>query len=129
MVSFDNAVTAFDIPSNSDETDTEADQLKIKANNNTAAVHHEQKETKLPLNDTVTKDDPDSFTNKLREAILRYDTEQQMQMEQQANKQMLIVPNSSGLTFNSAQKQTTGMFTLFRDLNWKKKTYIQLDIF
>ncbi len=116
MVSFDNAVTAFDIPSNSDETDTEADQLKIKANNNTEAVHHEQKETKLPLNDTVTKDDPDSFTNKLREAILRYDTEQQMQMEQQANKQMLIVPNSSGLTFNSAQKQTTGMFTLFWDL-------------
>jgi hypothetical protein len=43
--------------------------------------------SKIPLNDTVQKDDPDSFTNKLRDAILRYDEEQQRLLEQQLQQQ------------------------------------------
>jgi hypothetical protein len=39
---------------------------------------------KLPLNDTVEKEDPNSFSNKIKEAIARYDEEQQrFEIEQQ----------------------------------------------
>jgi hypothetical protein len=33
------------------------------------------KVVKLPLNDTIAKDDPNSFANKLRDAVLKYDAE------------------------------------------------------
>ena len=53
---------------------------------------------KLPLNDTVEKDDPNSFSNKIKEAIARYD-EQQQQHEIQLQQQQLNKMN------NNYQKQ------------------------
>ena len=43
--------------------------------------------SKLPLNDTVEKENPNSFSDKIREAVIRFDTEQeeknQMYLQQQ----------------------------------------------
>lgn len=46
---------------------------------------------KLPLNDTVVKDNPNSFAEKLREAILKYDNEHMNMM----NAQSQITPQST----------------------------------
>jgi hypothetical protein len=50
-------------------------------------VHVDEEEPKkLPLNDTVQKEDPDAFANKIKQAVLRYDNEMKNQMEAEAQK-------------------------------------------
>ena len=44
----------------------------------------EEEPKKLPLNDTVQKEDPDAFANKIKQAVLRYDNEMKNQMEAEA---------------------------------------------
>jgi hypothetical protein len=95
LVSFDNAVTAFDIPSESEaesgiiepnDSNLNKTNLNGGPTESTATTNNLSSSinlSKLPLNDTVQKDNPDSFANKLREAIMRFDNEQQQQLEKQ----------------------------------------------
>ena len=86
LVSFDNAVTAIDIPideqqklhadtqvnfSTSNESSKNSNQNNTASNENT----NENNVIRLPLNDTVQKIDPDAFANKIKEAVQKYDAQ------------------------------------------------------
>ncbi|CAF0718838.1 unnamed protein product [Brachionus calyciflorus] len=62
LVSFDNAVTAFDILKEQEGSEVEKKEENEIIN-------------KLPLNDTIEKENPNLFANKIKEAIQRYDEE------------------------------------------------------
>lgn len=91
MVSFDNAVTAIDI---SNETRPESTEEENKAPTAKKSVGFSEPKTveanesnenitkKLPLNDTVHKEDPDAFANKIKQAVLRYDNEMMNQLNE-----------------------------------------------
>jgi hypothetical protein len=68
--------------------------------------HGDNKENviKLPLNDTVEKEDPNSFSNKIKEAIARYDEEQQrhgLEQQQQQSAQQSQAGKQTSKTINN----------------------------
>jgi hypothetical protein len=79
-VSFDNSVTAFDtkieemstvhsvnITSETNNEDLEKDTIN--------EIETKKSLEKIPLNDTVKKDNPDEFQNKLKEIVAKYDAD------------------------------------------------------
>ena len=78
-VSFDNSVTAFDtkieemstVHSVNITSDTNIDDLE----KNNSEVDTKKSLEKIPLNDTVKKENPDEFQNKIKEAVAKYDAE------------------------------------------------------
>ncbi len=91
LVSFDNAVTAIDIPNETSPEIPEENKVSTQKKLSFAAAKSVQiaddQESeqdnigkKLPLNDTVQKEDPDAFANKIKQAVMKYDAELKNQM-------------------------------------------------
>lgn len=110
MVSFDTAVTAIDIPNDTrpdssanEEEKANAAQQKMLAFKATKSVRisdddqatedANQHAKKLPLNDTVAKEDPDAFANKIKQAVMRYDSEMLKQQQHLIEQQQTVESN------------------------------------
>ena len=77
LVSFDNAVTAIDI--SIEEQQRIESQERVKFEDATDIVEENNNVVKLPLNDTVQRDDPDAFANQVRIRNSMYDAQLQSQ--------------------------------------------------
>ena len=104
LVSFDNAVTAIDIPIDEQQKlqpDAQVDfstsnEISKNSNPNNTAPNENSNENnviRLPLNDTVQKIDPDAFANKIKEAVQKYDAQinSQLYSNESGNNQELGV--------------------------------------
>lgn len=82
-VSFDNAVTAVIVDEKVDEMAKIKDGLEpiedektlIQEENDDDETNNKLHLEKVPLNDTIKKDNPDEFANKLKEIVARYDAD------------------------------------------------------
>lgn len=103
LVSFDNAVTAIDI---SIEEQQRIESEEKVAQNNVTDVE-ENNVVKLPLNDTVQRDDPDAFANQVRIRNSMYDAQFQSQANDELAQEATVNITEDPTTFNSGDYKSS----------------------
>lgn len=146
LVNFNNAVTAFDIPNGNDggagdmtenedsspqsilpnhatdQTDKNPSEIvRPKKSLQFNTTDSNQQANKLPLNDTVYKENPNSFADKLKEAVQRFDEEQE-EKNQQLLAQRQKELNGQNDSFIEEKNSNSQVIHLDDDLNGQTET-------